>query len=106
MTTEAHLFDTAVHEFFDDIVRKDDGTLDEDAIYREFHDYFWLMKQSIRINHTITCGEIDSANASADHVLGVWARCESDKVADVLDIVLTRIEDGETTEELRQEFGL
>ena len=87
------------HEFWDEIILNDDGSVDLEAVYAELHDYRFLMGEAVRVYWDITCGQMSKPNYYAADIIAVADECVQKQIREEVVSVLLDIEDGTMTVE-------
>lgn len=93
-------------QFWDDIIRNPDGSLNEDQVHLELADYGHLIREVPKVYDAITGGTLSKPNYFAHAVIGVYEdqrnRDIDDAVLEVLADLYRDLEDEEVRELLMQ----
>lgn len=92
------------HEFWDEIVRNTDGTLNEDAVYAELHDFLHMIHEVPKVYSEITCGQLSKPNYYASAVLDVANDCAEENLRHVIEDIVVALRQGATVDDIEEEY--
>jgi len=65
-------YEKTFEEFWKEIIVREDGTWDHDAIMRELYDYSICMEECAKVYMHVTGGLLSKPNTAAEHVIGAF----------------------------------
>lgn len=91
-------------EYWDEYILNEDGSPNMQQIYAELHDYKHVAGEAMTVYSSVTCDQMSKASYYAVDVIRVATECQDEAIAEAVRDVLDDIDDGVTTDELRNEY--